>query len=364
MMMNEDGASGAASGAPLPDSEIWMVRAGQRGVYADRFLDESIVAIGWGEIGEICADGSDDEIRRRFAEAFPNEKPGARAAWAGSVRRFVKEVRIGDEVVTYGNESRLYRLGEIRSDVERKLIKVDGEERWEFQRGVEWKSQVLRDSLLLDTRNRLGGLLTVFRVPTAASVDLRRLSSQASGESLGATQDADDDSINTGDEVIDEETLIKEYIDKSEQFVEDAIMKLSWDELQELVAGVIRAEGYKTRVSSPGPDQGVDIFASPDGLGFAEPRIFVEVKHREGSISAPAIRSFIGGRQYGDRCLYVSTGGFSREARVEAARARVHLTLISRSDLRELLVERYEALDPETRALVPLKKVYWPVRLT
>ena len=357
MMMNEDGAVGA-SGATLLDSEIWMVRAGRRGVYADRFLDESIVAIGWGEIGEISADGSDDEIRRRFAEAFPNEKPGARAAWAGSVRRFVKEVRVGDEVVTYGNESRLYRLGEIRSDVERKLIKVDGEERWEFQRGVEWKGQVLRDSLLLDTRNRLGGILTVFRIPSEASADLRRRASQA------PTNEAPDYGEPTPAIESDESETLQEYIDKSEQFVEDAIMNLQWDEIQELAAGILRAEGYKTRVASPGPDQGVDIFASPDGLGFAEPRIFVEVKHRAGPIGAPAIRSFIGGRRDGDRCLYVSTGGFSREARYEAARAQVHLTLIDISDLRNLLVERYEALDPETRALVPLKKVYWPVRLT
>jgi len=48
----------------------------------------------------------------------------------------------------------------------------------------------------------------------------------------------------------------------------------------DLVAGVLRAMGYRTTVSAPGADRGVDIFASPDGLGLQEPRIFVEVKHR------------------------------------------------------------------------------------
>ena len=52
---------------------------------------------------------------------------------------------------------------------------------------------------------------------------------------------------------------------------------------------------------------------------------------------------------------------FSREARYEADRSRVPLTLLAMPDLRELLVNHYEDLDPETRALVPLKKVYWPV---
>jgi hypothetical protein len=52
------------------------------------------------------------------------------------------------------------------------------------------------------------------------------------------------------------------------------------DELQDLVAGVLRAMGDKTRVSPPGADRGVDILASPEGFGFEQPRIIVERKHR------------------------------------------------------------------------------------
>ena len=78
-------------------------------------------------------------------------------------------------------------------------------------------------------------------------------------------------------------------------------------DFQEIVAAILRAMGYKTRVAGDGPDRGVDIFASPDGLGLQEPRIFVAVKHRNGQMGAPAIRSFLGGREPGDRCLYVST---------------------------------------------------------
>lgn len=340
--------------ATLPDSKIWMVRAGRGGGFADRFLGESIVAIGWGEIGEITASDSEDEIKRRFAEAFPNEKPGARAAWAGSVRRFVKEVEVGDSVVTYDNKSRLYHLGEIRSSVKRGSVTIDGEERWEFQRGVEWESQVLRDSLLQDTQNRLGGVLTVFRVPAAASADLRKHVSSVSASSSEPQPAAESD---------DRATFLQEYIHESDEFIGEAIKNLDWEQIQELVAGILRAMGYKTTVSSRGRDRGVDISASPDGLGLSEPRIFVEVKHREGSIGAPAIRSFIGGRRDGDKCLYVSSGGFTQESRYEAARSQIPITLIDLPQLRELLVEYYETLDSETRALVPLKMVYLPVRL-
>ncbi len=92
------------------------------------------------------------------------------------------------------------------------------------------------------------------------------------------------------------------------------------------------------------------------------PRIFVEVKHRPNTqISAPDVRSFLGGRKTGDRCLYVSTGGFTKEARYEAERANVPLQLVDMPMLRVLLVEHYEQVDPETRRLVPLTKLYWPI---
>ena len=343
------------------NSDIWMVRAGGGGVFASRFLENSIVAIGWGNIGDATAATPDDEIRRMVDAAYPDQKPGTRAAWAGQIRRFVKEVQVGDPVVTYDNESRLYHLGEIRSDAERRtFIDANGEKRVEFCRDVEWLDEVPRDSLLLSTRNSLGIPLTISRKSAAASADLRRRASQSAPSAAAQ----DDDEPPPADEM-DETDAIQEYIEKSGLFIEDAIAKLDWEQLQELVAGIIRAMGYKTRVSSPGPDRGVDIFASPDGLGLEEPRIFVEVKHRPNvRIGSQDVRSFLGGRKQGDRCLYVSVGGFTREAEYEKDRSQIPIEFIPMSRLRELLVEYYEALDSETRALVPLKRVYLPASLS
>jgi restriction system protein len=131
--------------------------------------------------------------------------------------------------------------------------------------------------------------------------------------------------------------------------------------MQDLMAGILRAMGYSAQVSPKGPDRGVDIIASPDGLGLREPRIFVEVKHRPGSsMSAQNLRAFLGGRQATDRCLYVSTGGFTKDARYEAERSTVPITLIDLPRLRDLLIEHYDSLDAATAAMVPLTRVYWP----
>lgn len=131
--------------------------------------------------------------------------------------------------------------------------------------------------------------------------------------------------------------------------------------MQELVAGLLRAMGYKTRVSPLGPDRGTDIVASPDGFGFQFPRIIVEVRHRKGTMGAADLRSFLGGLRQNDNGLYMSTGGFTREARYEADRSNQNLTLMDADELGNAILEHYDRLDSETRSLLPMKKIFWPI---
>ena len=340
----------------LPDSNMWMVRAGEGGSYVDWFLDRGVAAVGWGEVGRIQPTDSDADLKRRFDLVFPGDRNGR-----FQVVKFVREVKIGDAVITYAPQRRIYHIGVIRSSVELESRMVDYGERWEYVRSVEWLHQVSRDELSADARNRLGGQLTLFQLKATTSQELRQ---HCVGQhNIIAPTEAVNTSMpeSDTDEILDPVDILQGYIAQSDQFVEDTIAKLGPYQLQELVAGILRAMGYRTTISGPGPDRGVDIFASPDGLGLSDPRIFVEVKHRAGATGTPAIRSFLGGRRPGDRCLYISTGGFTSEARYEAARSQIPLTLIAMPELRELLVNYYETLDAETRALVPLKKVYWPV---
>jgi restriction system protein len=72
------------------------------------------------------------------------------------------------------------------------------------------------------------------------------------------------------------------------------------------------------------------------------------------------IRSFLGGRHKDDRGLYVSTGGFSKDAHYEADRAAVPLSLWFLETLVRTLIDNYEATDAATKRLVPLKRVYIP----
>ena len=134
------------------------------------------------------------------------------------------------------------------------------------------------------------------------------------------------------------EQIREDVESKAHELIKDKILALNDDELENLLLPILRAMGYRARVSPKGPDRGVDVFASPDGLGLQEPRIKVEVKHRPNTpIGAQDLRSFIGGLRQGDRGLYVSTGGFTKDAKYEADRSNIPVTLIDLDEFASLV---------------------------
>ena len=133
------------------------------------------------------------------------------------------------------------------------------------------------------------------------------------------------------------------------------------DAMEEFVAGLLRALGYRMVVSPRGPDRGRDILATPDPRALEDPRIHVEVKHRRGKADTAMLRGFLGGRGPGDRGVFVSTGGFTCEAEYEADRAAIPMRLMTLDDLVRLLLAHDDAVDTETRAMVPLRRLHWPL---
>lgn len=328
--------------------KTWMVRAERGGRLFDLFKDKSVVAIGWTEIGSLDDLGSRDKIASRVAQQWPEWHPQKVSMSTGQLHRFRNEVKIGDRVVTYDPGRRVYLLGTIASDY-RFDPSVDPDD--PNARSVTWDGEVSRDLLTVATKNSLGAISTLFLVPESATADLER--------ALEKQQPASEPSVE--DEDTEEDDLFKDIQARATEFIKDHVTRLDWDEMQELVAGLLRAMGYKTRVSPSGSDRGKDIVASPDGFGFESPRIVVEVKHRGKAMGSQEIRSFLGGRHTDDKGLYVSTGGFTKDAYYEAERANIPVTLMNIDDLVEAITDHYENLDVETKQLLPLKRIYWPV---
>ncbi len=332
---------------------FWLVRAGRGGDCIEEFRTGSWVGLGWTQVGPLAPSLSDEKVEALFAKYYPTEKEGSRRVWAAQVKRFLREIQEGDPVSTYDPNERLYLMGTIRSEAKWKDHPLGR------YRDVEWTHKVPRDVLSVGARNGLGSIATLFRVSADVSAEMREKAVAIEVPTL--TVQPVDKATEAGTDP--EQFLLRdEVVERASQFIEDRIAALDWEDMQRLVAGILRAMGFQTRISEKGPDRGVDVFASPDGLGLREPRVFVEVKHRSGAMGSQQIRAFLGGRNPGDRCLYVSTGGFTKDARYEAERSQIPIMLLTLEDLRVQLLTHYENLDPPTQALVPLQRVYWPVR--
>jgi restriction system protein len=132
-------------------------------------------------------------------------------------------------------------------------------------------------------------------------------------------------------------------------------------EFQELAAALLRGMGYYTPFVAPkGKDGGVDVIAYRDPLGTVTPRIKVQIKHREASATVQEIRQLMGLLQKdGDVGMFVSSGGFTPDAKTTARSSHVHVELVDQDRFITLWQEFYPKLADEDKALLPLMSIYF-----
>lgn len=143
--------------------------------------------------------------------------------------------------------------------------------------------------------------------------------------------------------------------------VEEFLTSMNPYDLQELVADLLRAMGYHVAwVAPPGRDGGVDILAFNDPLGTRPPRVKVQVKRQQTSVSVDGLRSFMALLGEDDVGVFVNAGGFTRDAQEEArTQEKRRISLLDLEKLFDLWVEHYKKLDDAARRRMPLKPIYF-----
>lgn len=292
----------------------WMIRAGRGGIYIEDF-EKGYTAIGWSQLGDLTQYSKSDSLRQKYIEVYGNDKPSATANAVAMILKFRDQITAGDHIVSYNPETREYLVGIDKGEY---IYQPGTVGDYANLRVVNWLGKVSRDQLPQKAKNSLGSTLTLFSINQEIIETFIAVLEGKSPETQVTNTDQADTEV---------EQLKDETVSQSHELIKDRIVALLPDEMEELVASILRAMGYKAKVSPKGPDRGVDVIASPDGLGLTHPRIKAEVKHRNGSMGASAIRSFIGALREGESGLFISTGGFTREARYEAERSTFSLTL-------------------------------------
>ncbi|HQR66224.1 MAG TPA: restriction endonuclease [Thermoanaerobaculia bacterium] len=143
--------------------------------------------------------------------------------------------------------------------------------------------------------------------------------------------------------------------------IEQFLRSMNPYDFQKLVASLLRAMGYHVSwVAPPGPDGGLDILAWTDPLGAKPPRIKVQVKRQQDAVRVDGLRAFMALLSDDDVGLFVSIGGFTKDAAEEArTQEKRRITLIDLERLLDLWVENYDKLSDDARRRLPLRPIYF-----
>lgn len=320
-----------------------MVRAGDHNELISTYLDNGIASIGWPALGDPTRFITKEEMILCANEKYDERKPSTRLSQMSQLWRFMHEIEIGDTILSYSKEKREYIIGTVTKP---HFYNVNvGNFNYPNHISVEWQAQTIsRDQLTSSSKNTLGSTLTIFRADSVANDFLKLLNEPET--TLPDTPP--DDSID----------LLEEFEGKAKSMISDKIDSLDPWEIQEVIGGLLQAMNYNVRVSPKGPDGGVDVIAFKDAFGFEKPIIKVQVKHRKSTAGSPEIQQLLGANPRVGNSLFVSTGGFSNQALAVAKQEGVKT--IDLDELVDLIIQWYDKMPNETRALLPLKKIYIP----
>ena len=158
-----------------------------------------------------------------------------------------------------------------------------------------------------------------------------------------------------------QEVTILEYEERALEGLKAQVNLKNAYAFQDFVAALLRGMGYFTPFVAPkGKDGGVDVIAYRDPLGSVAPRIRVQVKHRDSSATQPEIQQLHGLLRDSDVGIFVSSGGFTADAKNWVRNsARQHIEIIDFDKLISLWIEFYPKLNEDDRNLLPLKPIYF-----
>ena len=175
------------------------------------------------------------------------------------------------------------------------------------------------------------------------------LSALDKGFKKHAASNDEDDTVGATAEDIIEST--KDFI------LKELSRNLKGYALEEFVADLLRAMGYRTTVSPQGGDSGIDITAYKDEL---PPRILVQVKSQDSDIKETTIQSLKGAMREGDYGLFVTLSNYTKNAQKYLESTPI-IRGINGTELVDLILKYYVDLDIKYKKMIPLKRVYIPV---
>lgn len=309
------------------------------------FLQKSVIAIGWKEMGDLSKiDASREAYKELYMQVYPDAKKGSVANAAGMLYRFAHEVQIGDYVVYPSKIDRMINLGTVEGEYTYDADAVE----YVQQHKVKWLKHLPRTAFSQGALYEVGSAMSFFAVKNYADEYLVALDKNFKKTALPTDSDEDESVGATAEEIVES---TKDFIMK------ELSKNLKGYDLEEFVADLLKAMGYRTKVSPHGGDSGIDIVAYKDEL---PPRIMVQVKSQDEDIKETTIQSLKGAMREGDYGLFVSLSNYTKNAKKYLDNTPI-IRAINGTELVDLILKYYEDLSEKYRKMIPLKRVYIPV---
>lgn len=346
-------------------TRLWIVRAGAHGERELAAIDQGRLFPGFLDVGNLTKLDSRDAILGHLQEALPDQGRNRLRNFAAQLNQFVNRIEIGDFVVMPRKVTNGVAIGIVTGDYQ-----FDEDSDFKHSRVVEWKEESLpRDTFKQDLRNSFGAFMTICQIKRNAALDRVKAvleTGRDPGSLLGKPGQVPMPQPVNGAE--DEDTEADDYQTDIEDIAHQQIISLIKSEfaghaLADLVAEIMRVEGYTTKVSPPGTDGGVDILAAGGTLGLGEDRICVQVKSGDGAANHDVVLRLIGSvsNTQAQTGLLVSIGGVNAVAQKELDNNFFRLRLWQMPDLLKALFRTYDRLSDVTRAKLPLKQIWAPM---
>ncbi len=309
---------------------------------------------GW-TVADLTSARSRGEILALLEPSYPTEKPGTLQNWAVQLNQFIHGVSEGDLAIlplkTTGQialgrfEGPFYHLGEHPT------------------RKVKWlRTDLPRTSVKQDLLYSLGATQTVCEISRNEATG-RFAALAGNGIDPGpnkaitnakAPVSGEEPTNEAEDALTDLEPIARD------QIVKHIAANFAGHGFTQLIAAILEAEGYRTRVSPPGSDKGVDIVAGQGALGFGSPRLVVQVKSGDIVADQPALQGLLGCIQdtHSDYGLLVSWSGFTAPVRQRTNDLYFRVRLWGREEILNALFSAYDKLPEAIRADLPLRRIW------
>lgn len=331
---------------------LWLNRAGRRGEYEKRFLQDNRLYLTWDGLSYDLSNVKKDDIFGVLLQFYPNAKKGTIRNWVGQMWPFVHEMKEGDWVVLPSKlKPAAIHFAEITGPY---VFDPKAEDPFYHHHTVKWiATDVPRSNFDQDLLYSFGAFKTVCRIKRNDAENRVREMQKRLWKSKAATK-VDSQIDEEPGETSDLEGLARDGIAKL------IIRKFKGHGLASLVEAILKAQGYTTYMSPEGPDKGVDILAAPGPLGFGRPRLCVQVKSSDTPVDSPTLNQLIGTMQnvQAEQGLLVSWGGFKSSIDRDIPAQFFRVRLWDQDRLVAELLSNYDKLDEDIRADIPVKRIW------